>query len=67
EILKHDKLKDLKINQEELTALLIEEISERYYYEEGRIKASLKKDKQFDEACNILNNTIKYQNLLSPL
>jgi carboxyl-terminal processing protease len=64
ELLKHDKAKDLKINQNELTSTLIEEISDRYYYEEGRLKAMLRKDKQFDEARNILINTEKYNNIL---
>jgi carboxyl-terminal processing protease len=63
-LLKHDKSKDLRINQEELISILREEIAERYYYEEGRIEALLRRDRQFDEACAILNNTIKYDNLL---
>ncbi|MDR1339429.1 MAG: S41 family peptidase [Prevotellaceae bacterium] len=63
-LLKHDKSKDLKINQEELSAILMEEISERYYYEEGRLEALLRRDKQFDEACNILNNAEKYNDIL---
>jgi carboxyl-terminal processing protease len=63
ELLKHDKAKDLKINQNELTHTLIEEISERYYYEEGRLKALLRRDKQFDEACNILNDTERYNSI----
>jgi carboxyl-terminal processing protease len=64
-LLKHDKSKDLRINQDELIALLIEEISERYYYEAGRIEAMLRRDKQFDEARNILNNTEKYKKILN--
>jgi carboxyl-terminal processing protease len=63
-LLKHDKAKDLRINQEELISILREEISEKYYYEEGRLESLLRRDKQFDEACNILNNTEKYNNIL---
>ncbi|MDR0559837.1 MAG: S41 family peptidase [Prevotellaceae bacterium] len=66
EFLKHDKLKDLKINEPELVALLREEIIERYYYEEGRVEAMLRNDRQFAEACNILANSVKYENLLKP-
>jgi carboxyl-terminal processing protease len=65
-LLKHDKAKDLRINQEELISILREEISEKYYYEEGRLEALLRRDKQFDEACNILNNTVKYKAILQP-
>jgi carboxyl-terminal processing protease len=64
-LLKHDKAKDLRINQEELTSLLREEIAERYYYEAGRLEAILRRDKQFDEACNILNNIEKYNEILN--
>ncbi|MDR3245216.1 MAG: S41 family peptidase [Prevotellaceae bacterium] len=64
ELLKHDKAKDLKINQDELMHTLIEEISEKYYYEEGRLKALLRRDKQFDEARNILSDTGKYNSII---
>jgi carboxyl-terminal processing protease len=64
-LLKHDKAKDLRINQEELISILREEILERYYYEAGRLEALLRRDRQFDEACNILNNTEKYSNILN--
>ena len=66
EILKHDKLNDLKINEDELKMLLMEEIAERYWYEAGKFEILLRKDKQFDEACSILSNTIKYENILKP-
>ncbi|MDR0385739.1 MAG: S41 family peptidase [Prevotellaceae bacterium] len=64
-LLKHDKTKDLKINREELSSILREEISERYYYGEGRLEALLRRDKQFDEAFSILNNPEKYSNILN--
>jgi carboxyl-terminal processing protease len=63
-LLRHDKSKDLKVNQEELSAVLREEISERYYYEEGRLEALLRRDRQFDEACRILNSPERYSNIL---
>ncbi|MDR2424591.1 MAG: S41 family peptidase [Prevotellaceae bacterium] len=66
EALKHDKLKDLNINEAELKMLLMEEIAERYWYEAGKFEILLRSDKQFDEACNILANRIKYENLLKP-
>jgi carboxyl-terminal processing protease len=63
-LLKHDKAKDLRINQDELISILREEIAERYYYGEGRMEALLRRDRQFDEAYNLLSNTVKYNNLL---
>jgi carboxyl-terminal processing protease len=63
--LKHDKMKDLRINKTELKALIREEIAERYYYEDGRIKTALRRDRQFDQAREVLLNEIKYGNLLT--
>jgi carboxyl-terminal processing protease len=63
-LMKHDKVKDLKLNQKEISALLREEIAERYYYDEGRIQAMLRNDKQYDEACDLLRNQLKYANIL---
>jgi len=40
--------------------LLTEEISCRYEYQEGRVKASLKKDVQFDKAIEVLKNKDEY-------
>jgi carboxyl-terminal processing protease len=63
-MLKHDKAKDLRLNREELTSLICEEISEKYYYEEGRLEAMLKRDKQFDEALSISNDVERYRKIL---
>jgi carboxyl-terminal processing protease len=63
-LLKHDKAKDLQLNREELISIICEEISERYYYEEGRFEAMLRRDKQFDEAFSISNDAERYGNIL---
>ncbi len=58
--LAHDKNKDLQTFKDEIIHLLTEEISCRYEYQEGRVKASLKKDVQFDKAIEVLKNKDEY-------
>ena len=41
------------------------EIMSRYYYQKGRIKASIKFDKEVEKAIEILQNIEKYNNILS--
>jgi carboxyl-terminal processing protease len=62
--LAHDKNKDLQTFKNEIINLLTEEIMSRYEYQEGRIKASLKHDTQFEKALNILKDKEQYYNIL---
>lgn len=62
--LAHDKNKDLQTFKDEIIHLLTEEIISRYNYQEGRIKASLKYDIQFDKALEILKNKDQYFSIL---
>jgi len=62
----HDKAKDLQMHKQEIVQLINEEIAGRYYYQQGRIRAMLTDDKQLDAAINILINTKKHTEILSP-
>ncbi len=62
--LAHDKNKDLQTFKDEIISLLNEEIISRYEYQEGRIKASLKNDTQFEKALDILKDKQQYYNIL---
>ena len=62
--LTHDKNKDLQTFKDEIIHLLSEEIVSRYDYQEGRIKASLNYDIQFDKALEILRNKGQYFSIL---
>lgn len=64
--LAHDKNKDLQNFKDEIKDLLTEEIASRYYYQEGRIRASLKNDIQLNKAVEILGNKEQYYSLLKP-
>jgi carboxyl-terminal processing protease len=60
----HNLDQDLKIFRDEITELLEEEIIGRYYYEEGVIAWSVKKDEQINKALQILNDREKYGSIL---
>jgi carboxyl-terminal processing protease len=60
----HSLDQDLIIFKEEITDLLEEEIIGRYFYEEGAISWTLKKDEQINKAIEILNNREKYASVL---
>ncbi|MBN2612084.1 MAG: S41 family peptidase [Bacteroidales bacterium] len=62
----HDKNKDLVTFKDEITEYLTEEIISRYYYQEGRIRASLRNDQQVKKAIEIASGKKQYQKLLSP-
>lgn len=56
---------DLNRYQLEIKELLENEIISRYYYQKGRVEASLKHDSYIDEALKVLNNKEKYQQILT--
>ncbi len=60
----HDKEKDLQTFKEEIVDLLREEIAGRYYYQEGRIRASLDEDEEVQKALKILTNKNDYNSIL---
>ena len=50
----------------EIKRLISTEIVKRYYYKEGAIEESLKTDKAFDKAIEVLNDKIVYELTLKP-
>jgi carboxyl-terminal processing protease len=62
--LTHDKSKDLQTFSQEIKDLIYEEIASRYYFQKGRIKASLKDDPSLAKAVEVLNNPQFYISLL---
>jgi carboxyl-terminal processing protease len=65
--IKHNKKEDLSKNKADVKTLLEEEIASRYYFQKGRIMASLKDDPDVLEATNILSSDVKYKEILSSL
>lgn len=58
--LAHDKDKDLQTFKSEIQTLLYEEIASRYFYQKGRILASLSLDPELAKAIEVLQNPDAY-------
>lgn len=63
-LLKESKATDLMRHKPEIKRFLEEEIAARYYYQEGRIAQSVKKDPEVLEAMKVLQNKTQYQEIL---
>lgn len=61
----HSKKEDLKKHKDEIKQLLEEEIASRYFYQKGRLEASLKSDIEVSEAVKVLNDAAKYKTILT--
>lgn len=59
------KKQDVKEYEKEIRFLLENEIVSRYYYQNGRIEASLANDKDIDKALEVLGNKEQYSSILS--
>ena len=64
--LQDDKANDLVKNRRDIEELLRLEIVGRYYYQVGRIIASLENDEDLEEAFKILLDKNRYQSILKP-
>ena len=64
--LKADKENDLLKNRKDIEDLLRLEIVGRYYYQVGRIVASLEQDEDLQEAFRILLDKQRYESILKP-
>jgi carboxyl-terminal processing protease len=62
--LAHDKEKDLRSFKDEIKELLEDEIIGRYYFQNGRVEASLSKDEAVKKAIEVLKDKQKYNAIL---
>jgi carboxyl-terminal processing protease len=65
--IKHSKSEDLENFKSEIKQFLEEEIASRYYFQNGRLEASLKDDMELKEAIALLNDTDKYKKVLTTI
>ncbi|WP_430811401.1 MULTISPECIES: S41 family peptidase [unclassified Carboxylicivirga] len=65
EHLKLDIEKDMRQFEDEIKELMVLEITKRYYYQKGAIKAGLQKDIELDEAARLLKDKEQYTGLLN--
>lgn len=66
EQVKTEKKKELYSYKTEIKNLLTQEIIGRYYYQKGKVEASLSKDPEVLAAISTLSNPVKYKQLLTP-
>jgi len=64
ELVKKEKSKDLERYKKEIKELLYLEIVSRYYYQKGRLQASLQIDPEMIKAKDLLHNLHEYTALL---
>ncbi|MCU4156639.1 S41 family peptidase [Carboxylicivirga sp. A043] len=64
ELLKLDVEKDMRQFEDEIKELMVMEITKRYYYQKGAIKASLNNDVELEEAKKLLKDMSQYNGLL---
>ena len=62
--LKKDKENDIDKFSDEIKELLSEEIVSRYYYQKGRVEASLDFDEEVDKAIEVLEDKALYASIL---
>lgn len=65
--IKHSKSEDLENFKAEIKQFIEEEIASRYYFQNGRLEASLKDDIELKEAIAVLNDTDKYKKILTTI
>lgn len=65
EKLAHNVDKDLVVFKKEISELIGEEIIKRYYYQKGEIKLALKNDEWLKTTIHMLNDQVKYKELLA--
>lgn len=61
----HNKKEDLVKYKPEIKQFLEEEIASRYYFQNGRLEASLKDDLELTEAFSVLNDSQRYTKILT--
>lgn len=63
----HNKKEDLVKYKPEIKQFLEEEIASRYYFQNGRMEASLKDDIDLKEALSVLNDSDRYKKILTTI
>jgi carboxyl-terminal processing protease len=65
--IKHNKKEDLVKFKPEIKQFLEEEIASRYYFQNGRLEASLRDDPELTQAIALLNDSEKYKKVLTTI
>lgn len=62
----HNKSQDLYTHREQIQSYLENEIVSRYYYQVGRIEASLRTDEEISKSKELLSSSDQYKQILQP-
>ena len=63
---KRDKAQDITKHKDEIIYFLEQEIVSRYYYQQGRLRATFDEDEEVKEAIRLLNDAPAYAAVLKP-
>lgn len=63
----HNKKDDLVKYKDEIKQFIEEEIASRYYFQNGRLEASMKDDPELKEAVAVLNDPARYSKILTTI
>lgn len=63
--IEHDKKADIDKSKDQLSELLLDEITSRYYFQKGRIESSFGYDAELKKAVEILKDKTFYKEILS--
>ncbi len=63
----HNKKEDLVKYKPEIKQFLEEDIASRYYFQKGRLEATLKDDADLKEAVSVLNDSDRYKKILTTI
>lgn len=63
---KRDKAQDITKHKDEIIYFLEQEIVSRYYYQQGRLRATFDEDEEVKEAIRLLNDATAYAAVLKP-
>lgn len=61
----HNKIEDLQTHRNEISEILKIEIASRYYYQKGKVKASLSSDPEVEKAIDLIRDKSDYAAILS--
>lgn len=65
-MMKHSLDRDLDTHRETIAPFIVDEIAERYYYDRGRERSSLRHDIAVDKAIELLHDAAAHSALLAP-
>ena len=64
--LTHNMDRDFDRRRDDIKELMEQEVIKRYYYQRGSVQQALRRDDDFERACQLLSDPAEYQHILHP-